>query len=759
MKSAFLRKSILLLNIFVLVFIIISGCKKDDQNNVNPTENKQVEKLITASVGGTLTTSDSLKLTIPPYALTADGNVFIGRTGNEPSSVPNENLKIAGTPITIKIPSDSILKAIQLSFPKPSNSLDTNNYSIFLFNGSTYFPVEYSLTETKVIVSIDIINWESDNKKGALLLNEIIIIGLISEQTPPASELGLKKVSLISGEMIFETPTANSSSRVLLLVHGWTGRACTWNNFMTNIGTIANPEYSEFWTFVYNSSWSIKTNAKLLSDKLKIYSNGAQIDIVAHSMGGLVSRSMIEQFDGAQYVNRLITLGTPHKGSPLAVFRYLMGGYVALTNPGEAIIYNYFTQGFRDLNTNSSFINEMETLIVPPIPYYTIASTNDPNASPRNLLEVACTYTYKILPGPDDGMVSVSSAIGVPGSTSPDLEYNIPVILAHMDMPKDSKIFNKVIEYLQSGKPSLSTNAVTEFTQSSSKVGGNVISDGGLTITERGVYYSTSQNPETTGIKLPIGSGTGTFSTTITGLTPGTTYYIKAYAINSQGPSYGNQVTFTTISENQTGTVTDIDGNVYKTVTIGAQTWIAENLKASRYNDGTAIPNVTVNATWAPLTYGAYGDYSNTPANSTTYGRLYNWYAIDNNAASMGASNGGKNVCPTGWHVPSETEWMTLANYLGGESIAGGKLKEAGTVHWQTPNTGATNETGFTALPGGSRDSAGLFGGIGGGGGWWSSTGFSASDAYYLLMYSSNSYMRSYSDNKHYGFSVRCLKD
>jgi uncharacterized protein (TIGR02145 family) len=206
-------------------------------------------------------------------------------------------------------------------------------------------------------------------------------------------------------------------------------------------------------------------------------------------------------------------------------------------------------------------------------------------------------------------------------------------------------------------------------------------------------------------------------------------------------------------------TVKDFDGNIYHSVIIGSQVWMKENLKTTKYSDGTAIPNVTVNATWAALTNGAYSDYSNTPSNSTTYGRLYNWYAVDNNAATKVASNGGKNVCPTGWHVPSETEWMTLANYLGGESIAGGKLKEAGTAHWQTPNTGATNETGFTALPGGCRDYAGAFGGIVGGGGWWSSTAFSAPNAYYRLMYSSNSYVRSYSDNKHYGFSVRCLKD
>ena len=136
--------------------------------------------------------------------------------------------------------------------------------------------------------------------------------------------------------------------------------------------------------------------------------------------------------------------------------------------------------------------------------------------------------------------------------------------------------------------------------------------------------------------------------------------------------------------------LTDIDGNDYKTVTIGTQVWMVENLKTTKYNDGTAIPNITDNTSWAALTTGAYCDNINTPSISTTYGRLYNWYAVDNNAGTKVASNGGKNVCPTGWHVPSDAEWTTLTTYLGGESVAGGKLKETGTTHWQSPNTGVS---------------------------------------------------------------------
>jgi uncharacterized protein (TIGR02145 family) len=209
----------------------------------------------------------------------------------------------------------------------------------------------------------------------------------------------------------------------------------------------------------------------------------------------------------------------------------------------------------------------------------------------------------------------------------------------------------------------------------------------------------------------------------------------------------------------QAQTVTDIDGNVYNTVTIGTQVWMKENLKTTKYNDGTAIPNITDNTAWAALRTGAYSDNNNTPANSTIYGRLYNWYAVDNDAITKVESNGGKNVCPTGWHVPADTEWTTLTTYLGGESVAGGKLKETGTTHWASPNTVATNETGFTALPGGYRVNGTYLlnysFGI-----WWSSTAYIIPTCAWPrgMIYNTASVYRNYGANQD-GFSVRCLRD
>ena len=403
--------------------------------------------------------------------------------------------------------------------------------------------------------------------------------------------------------------------------------------------------------------------------------------------------------------------------------------------------------------------------------------------------------------------------------------------------------------------PILSTNPVTNLTTTTATSGGNISSDGGAEITARGVCLSLTSNPTTANIKTIDGTGTGQYESTITELDPGAAYHLRAYATNSVGTAYGDDILFSTLGQtpscitqpatdlSATGaklngtinanflssivtfeyglttsygntttatqspvtgnTITNIsvtisglipnttyhfrvkavnsmgtssgsdlafttnssismidgDGNIYTSITIGTQVWLKENLKTTKYNDGTLIPNVIDNSKWGALTTGAYCDYDNTPANSTTYGRLYNWFAVDNNSATKIASNGGKNVCPTGWHVPTDVEWTTLTTSLGGESVAGGKLKETGTAHWLSPN-GATNETGFTALPGGYRFDIGTCSYVGSRGFWWSSTEYSTTYAWDRSMgYSFASVSRSSTDAKRSGISVRCLRD
>jgi uncharacterized protein (TIGR02145 family) len=209
--------------------------------------------------------------------------------------------------------------------------------------------------------------------------------------------------------------------------------------------------------------------------------------------------------------------------------------------------------------------------------------------------------------------------------------------------------------------------------------------------------------------------------------------------------------------------ITDSDGNVYTSVTIGTQVWMVENLKTTKYNDGTAIPLVTDSTAWAALSTPGYCWYNNDEATyKSTYGALYNWYVV----------NTGK-LCPIGWHVPSDAEWHTLLLTFDKDSqlidngfesnIAGGKLKEAGTTHWQQPNEGATNESGFTALPGGSRHGGGYYGdGTFGSNGiygpWWTSSDTSSYAYSRYMYYDKTSVFRDHIYLQ-YGFSVRCLKD
>ena len=196
------------------------------------------------------------------------------------------------------------------------------------------------------------------------------------------------------------------------------------------------------------------------------------------------------------------------------------------------------------------------------------------------------------------------------------------------------------------------------------------------------------------------------------------------------------------------GQIVDIDGNTYNAIVIGNQTWMGENLKVTRLRDGTNITNVTLAATWISTTSPAYCWYNNTATYKDIYGALYNWQTVNTG-----------NLCPTGYHVPTNDEWTILVTYLGGESVAGGKLKEAGTAHWLIPNIGATNESGFKALPGGTRMyNDGTFASISGGGLWWTSTAVPPSGNYWGIVYDDGG-IGNYVGNQRFGMSVRCLRN
>src|ERR1035437_1728963 len=241
------------------------------------------------------------------------------------------------------------------------------------------------------------------------------------------------------------------------------------------------------------------------------------------------------------------------------------------------------------------------------------------------------------------------------------------------------------------------TTAISAITQTTATSGGNITNNGGAAITARGVCWNTSTVPTIANSKTIDGTGTGIFASSVTGLTAGTIYYIRAYATNSAGTAYGNEIIFT-LASIPSGTCT--------------QVWMLKNLDVSTYRNGDWIPEVTDPGAWSALTTGAWCWYNNDPTMGVIYGKLYNWYAV----------NDPRGLAPTGWHVPSDAEWWTLSTCLGGAAVAGGAMKETGTTHWTSPNTGATNSSGFTGLPEGLRTDGGPFYDVGSYGGWWSST-------------------------------------
>lgn len=296
--------------------------------------------------------------------------------------------------------------------------------------------------------------------------------------------------------------------------------------------------------------------------------------------------------------------------------------------------------------------------------------------------------------------------------------------------------------------PDIVSEGITGITATSAVGGGMILSEGGSPVTSGGICWSTSPDPDISGNHAGYADAKRNFRISINDLSVNTSYYVRAYATNSFGTSYGNQLVFVTIPP---GEVSDNDGNVYKTVTLGKQIWMTENLKTTKYSDGTEIHLVADNTQWSSLTTGAFCWYRNDKAKyRNLFGAYYNFHAV----------NTGK-LCPTGWHVPTDTEWMELTTYLGNNE--GGKLKEPGIYpisSWYQPNSEATNETGFNARAGGQRFNSGSFYYDGYYGYWWCSQEPSQSSAWYRSMGSMHSDVgRMWGDNKKQGFSVRCIKD
>lgn len=296
----------------------------------------------------------------------------------------------------------------------------------------------------------------------------------------------------------------------------------------------------------------------------------------------------------------------------------------------------------------------------------------------------------------------------------------------------------------------LSTKEVADIRINSLVSGGNIIDAGDNIITEYGLVLSKTSTPTIDDIKVVYGNSEADYSCSVNSLEANTTYYLRAYATNDKGESYyGEEQTAWTYA------LEDQDGNFYHAVTIGQQTWTVENFKATHYLNGDEITEVTDDLSWSELTTGARCYYNNDRASyEPVYGCLYNWYA----------ANDPRGLAPAGWRLPTVDEVVDMAHYLGGNDIAGGKMKEAGTQHWLAPNSGATNSSGFTALPGGNRGDTrdgdlGIFIDIKTDAAFWTGEEYAPNIGWrFYISYNFTQLVYGVASNKSYGNNLRFIK-
>jgi uncharacterized protein (TIGR02145 family) len=289
--------------------------------------------------------------------------------------------------------------------------------------------------------------------------------------------------------------------------------------------------------------------------------------------------------------------------------------------------------------------------------------------------------------------------------------------------------------------PTLTTATATDVKNTTASSGGTITSDNGSAIKAFGVCWSLNTNPTIADSKTINGSGNVTFFTSaITGLARVKTYHVRAYATNANGTGYGNDITINTLG------VQDIEGKIYNTIKIGNQEWMAENLSVTKFNNGNAISKLSSIIDWSSRTTAAYCEYDNTIANSKVYGYLYNWYAATD----------PRNIAPAGWRIPTQQDWTTLYNFLGGSNGALNALKESGIAHWLPANVDATNSSGFTALPGGYCSSAGSYNALKNWGCWWK---YDATDPKVFILTADPDELLHIGFDKKDGYSIRCIKN
>jgi uncharacterized protein (TIGR02145 family) len=363
------------------------------------------------------------------------------------------------------------------------------------------------------------------------------------------------------------------------------------------------------------------------------------------------------------------------------------------------------------------------------------------NINKNDIESLGICYNNSSEPTLDDNTVSLSTSTSgtkTIDGLSPNTEYYFRLYaeISGTTIYSDDKNFStNPLE-----KPSVTTTEVTNIDTTSATSGGNIKDNGGLSITARGICWSTSQNPTINDNNTSDGSGTGSFTSELTGLSEGTEYYVRAYATNDAGTAYGEEISFLA---GVNGTFTDSrDEQTYEWVRIGDQVWMAENLN---YDQDS---------------YGNDWCYGNNSSNCDTYGRLYDWAAVMQGVSSSSSNPSGvQGVCPDGWHVPSDEEWTELENYVSNDGHSGSVGTALKSTSGWNDNGNGTDDYGFSGLPGGARAYNGNFFDFGYEGHWWSATNNPSVNIWSRSLESSNELFTKEHWSPSYGFSIRCLRD
>ncbi len=457
----------------------------------------------------------------------------------------------------------------------------------------------------------------------------------------------------------------------------------------------------------------------LTTDKVGIYSSQART-----SSGGMGSSIINTQFTAANSGVSSAFNGTMYWGAPNASHTfYAYYPYATGSPAATAVPVSLPSAQTQSSANNTDHIGALDFMVATPVTVTSPANTN----AVANEVNLKYNHLFTVLEFQIKGS-GVLEAVKLVGSITP-VSFSGGTLNITQTTPAAD------VAYTFASLTGTSTQSV-------------------VTLSTPATLSATNTD---TKVYMVVNPGTQT-GNCLVGLKIGGTWTYISKAAPDGGFKRGRKYVVSVNSTDATATPpVDADGYVYNTVTIGTQVWMAENLKTTKYNDGSSIQYV--NTDWTNQTVGTYYYYNNVVSNGTTYGALYNWYAVDNNDATKVASNGGKNICPVGWHVPTVAEWTTLSTYLGGESVAGGKLKETGMTHWTTPNSGATNSSGFTALPGGLRSWDGGWRNFGSEGRWWCSSPVNTDSANYLVMFYTFSTVESGVGLKTIGYSVRCVKN